>query len=65
MEQSVLFRSMIESLSTHEFNQFTNKLFNKFNQRQLLTNSIFHLLAYQGRNALDTNHSKEINKINI
>ena len=63
MEEAVSFRSMIESLSTNEFNQFSTKLFSKFNERELLTQSIFHLLAYQGRNALNTKYTKNINKI--
>ena len=63
MEEAILFRSMIESLSTNEFNQFTNKIFSTFDQRELLTKSIFHLLAYQGRNALTTKYTNNINKI--
>ena len=65
MEESILFRSMIDSLSMNEFKQFTNTLFTKFNQRELLTKSIYHLLSYQGRNALTTKYSNNVNKIII
>ena len=65
MEESILFRSMIKSLSTNEFNQFSDKIFEKFNVRELLTESLFHLLAYQGRNALNTKYTNNINNILI
>eukprot|EP01084_Bolivina_argentea_P065800 119954_1 len=65
MEEAVLFRSMLESLSTSDFNQFCTRLFDTFNQRDLLTKSIFHLLSYQNRNALTTQYTQNINKILI
>eukprot|EP01084_Bolivina_argentea_P137056 241370_1 len=63
MEDAVLFRSMIESLSPKEFNTFSTNLFATFNQRELLTKSLFHLLAYYSRNALNTKYKKNINNI--
>ena len=54
---------MIESLTTNEFNTFCNTLFSKFDRRTLMTKSIFFLLAHQGRNALQTKYTNNINKI--
>eukprot|EP01084_Bolivina_argentea_P227685 384559_1 len=65
MEEAILFRSMVESLSTKEFNTFSQTLFTVFNPRDLLTKCISHLLIYQNRNAMNTQYSKNINNILI
>ena len=49
MNDVIKFRLLADSLSDNEFNVFLSKLFNKFNKRQLILTSLFHLFNAQNR----------------
>ena len=50
LTELIRFRSLVDSLNDAEFDLFITKLFNKFNKRQLIVTSLFHLFYAQNRN---------------
>ena len=44
----IKFRDLADSLTDNEFDIFLLKIFNKFNKRQLISTSLFHLFKEQG-----------------